>query len=171
MLTRNKINKIKQDYLYSDLKYNQILTKYKLQTKELEELEKLPSFRKRIIDWVVESRCNNCDVWKTKDQYNKSWITKQGTQSYQSKCRYCNNLIKRNQRKLDPEVLIKERIYKKTYRENQTEEQKQKIRDQKKARRLRNIDRVKKQERAAWKRKVMKQKQVLIDKKRKWEKQ
>jgi len=116
-----KIKQIRKDYLSFTFTDNQIKIKYKISELELQQLLLRPSFRKVIKNWIEWKRCKNCNVWKKVEsdfiakQYNKKqdWTI---SVVYNANCKLCKNIIKRNKKILNPEIIKKENEYKKRRR-------------------------------------------------------
>lgn len=94
---KEKLNKAFLTFKYNDSK---LMEMFNISLKELKEYELLPSFRSRIRNWVEEKRCINCNIWRIKELYPKSWKNRNWTIAYKSNCSDCNNLKYRNKRKL-----------------------------------------------------------------------
>ncbi len=94
---KERVLKLQQQWLNN----NQIIKETWIELSTLQYMqENLRSFRQKTIDWVVYKKCKNCQVYRIKAEYPKSWIDKNWTIAYKSNCVACSRLIRKNKRLL-----------------------------------------------------------------------
>lgn len=72
-------------------------------------------------EWKKYKKCANCNIKREVKDFQKNWYSKTWLITYKPKCKFCFNLIKRNERIINPESnqILKEkrREYCKTIKE------------------------------------------------------
>ena len=163
-MNNKKLVRLRDDFLSWEYNQFDLCKKHNISIHELHKLEKKPSFRKVIRNWINYKRCKNCDVWKEVDkdftiaQYN-NWIP-----TYRTDCKICRNLKIRNRKILNPSLKKKDTEYKKRRREKHPEKSKE-ISDRY---RRKHYDKILKRDRLRQRKKTEANRQLLLKQKRLW---
>ena len=67
--------------------------------------------KKQIINWIEYKKCHTCEVIKKITDFHKAWYSKAWNSVYKSSCKYCRNLMIKNNL-LDKHKIIKWKLVK-----------------------------------------------------------